>query len=99
FVGAYMPDATTECTEHVVCMYTMTPDAHFIVDRHPRWPQVAFAAGLSGHGFKFTCGLGEILTELAIDGRASLPIEFLSALRPGLRSDLPTRDNARQSQG
>lgn len=85
FVGEYLSDATTDCTDHTVCMYTMTPDAHFVVDRHPRHPQVAFAAGLSGHGFKFTCVLGEVLSQLALDGGADLPIEFLSANRAGLQ--------------
>ncbi len=84
FVEEYLPDATAVCTDHSVCMYTMTPDAHFIVDRHPRNPQVVFAAGLSGHGFKFTGVLGEILVELALDGRTEQPIEFLSLARPGL---------------
>jgi sarcosine oxidase len=84
FVSEYLGDATTQCTDHTVCMYTITPDAHFVVDRHPRHPQVVFAAGLSGHGFKFTSVLGEILSQLALDGRANLPIEFLSLARGGL---------------
>jgi len=81
FVSAHLAEATTECVQHTVCMYTMTPDAHFVVDRHPRYPQVSFAAGLSGHGFKFTCVLGEALSQLALDGTTPLPIEFLSAQR------------------
>jgi glycine/D-amino acid oxidase-like deaminating enzyme len=67
-------------------MYTMTPDSHFIVDRHPTWPQVVFAAGLSGHGFKFTGVLGQALVELALDGRTDLPVAFLTCHRPALRS-------------
>jgi sarcosine oxidase len=86
FVAGHLPQATTVCARQTVCMYTMTRDAHFVVDQHPRHPQVVFAAGLSGHGFKFTCVLGEVLAELAIDGRARLPIEFLSAARPGLHA-------------
>jgi glycine/D-amino acid oxidase-like deaminating enzyme len=66
-------------------MYTMTPDAHFVVDRHPHHPQVAFAAGLSGHGFKFTGVLGEALAQLALEGSTSLPIGFLSVARESLR--------------
>ena len=84
FVSKHLPAATGECTEHVVCMYTMTRDSHFIVDRHPEFSQVAFAAGLSGHGFKFAGVLGEALAQLALDGASSLPIAFLSARRPGL---------------
>jgi len=49
-----------------MCMYTMSPDEHFIVDLHPEFEHVAFAAGLSGHGFKFTCVLGEAFAELIV---------------------------------
>ena len=87
FVGGYLLDATTHCTDHAVCMYTMTPDAHFIVDVHPQHPQLVFAAGLSGHGFKFTGVLGETLSQLVLDGRASLPIEFLSVTRTALKRE------------
>lgn len=81
FVSEHLPAATMQCTDHTVCMYTMTPDAHFVVDRHPRQPAVCFAAGLSGHGFKFTCVLGEVLSQLALDGATPLPIGFLSSKR------------------
>ncbi len=87
FVAEYLSEATTHCSDHTVCMYTMTTDGHFVVDRHPEHPHVALAAGLSGHGFKFTCVLGEVLSQLALDGRVDLPIEFLSANRAGLRAD------------
>jgi len=43
----------------------MSPDEHFIVDRHPQHPNVVFAAGLSGHGFKFAPVVGEILADMA----------------------------------
>jgi sarcosine oxidase len=85
FVGAYLSDSTTHCSDYTICMYTMSPDAHFVVDRHRDYPQVAFAAGLSGHGFKFTCVLGEALSQLALDGKTDLPIGFLSAKRPALQ--------------
>jgi glycine/D-amino acid oxidase-like deaminating enzyme len=85
FVAENLPDATQHCTNHTVCLYTMSPDAHFIVDRHPQHPQVSFAAGLSGHGFKFSCVLGEILAQWSLDEQVTAPIEFLSASRPGLR--------------
>jgi monomeric sarcosine oxidase len=51
----------------VVCLYTMSPDEDFIVDRHPRWPHVVFGAGFSGHGFKFAPAIGEHLVDLAFD--------------------------------
>ena len=71
--------------KHSTCLYPMSPDEHFVVDRHPLYPQVVFAAGLAGHGFKFTCVLGEALADLALEGRAGLAIGFLSLERPGLR--------------
>jgi sarcosine oxidase len=59
------------------CLYTMTPDQHFLIDRHPELENVYFAAGFSGHGFKFATAVGEALAQLAIEGRPRLPIEFL----------------------
>jgi len=81
FVKSYLPTTSTNLTAQATCMYTMTPDKNFIVGKHPRYPQVSFAAGLSGHGFKFTGVLGEILSELALDDATKLPIEFLSPAR------------------
>jgi sarcosine oxidase len=49
---------------HSTCLYTMSPDQHFIVDQHPGCSQVTFAAGLSGHGFKFAPVIGKYLIEL-----------------------------------
>lgn len=86
FVGAHLNEVSLTPTHHAVCLYTMSPDEHFIVDRHPELEQVAFAAGLSGHGFKFAGVLGEALADLACDGKTSLPIGFLSCERPGLKS-------------
>ena len=82
FLARYLPGVSRTLRKHVVCMYTMSPDSHFVVDRHPQHPQVAFVAGLSGHGFKFASVLGEILTDLALDGRTSAPIGFLRSDRP-----------------
>lgn len=78
FVDEYLACVTSRRTDHAVCLYTMSPDEHFVVDRHPAHPHVAFAAGLSGHGFKFTSVLGQALTELALDGATQLPIDFLA---------------------
>lgn len=66
FVEQTLPFASTSLVSTKACMYTMSPDEHFIVDRHPNEPNVVFAAGLSGHGFKFTSVLGELLAKLAV---------------------------------
>ncbi len=89
FLAAHLPGVEPKLTAHAICMYTMSADEHFIVDRHPEWPHVAFAAGLSGHGFKFTPVLGEALADLVTSGRTACPIGFLGADRPGLRKNAP----------
>jgi glycine/D-amino acid oxidase-like deaminating enzyme len=80
FLAECMPTVTGPLNRHAVCFYTMSPDEHFIVDRHPQSNCVVFAAGLSGHVFKFTSVLGEALAEI-MDGRASLPVGFLNGRR------------------
>jgi sarcosine oxidase len=84
FLASHLPRVSRKLLHHSMCMYTMSPDENFLVDRHPQYPQVAFAAGLSGHGFKFTAVLGEVLAELALGGRTRWPIAFLSCRRPGV---------------
>ena len=86
FLTKHLPGVSRERLRHSVCLYTMTLDEHFVLDRHPAHPRLVFAAGLSGHGFKFTCVLGEALAQLAIDGRTPHPIGFLGLGRPGLRA-------------
>ncbi|HVU86894.1 MAG TPA: N-methyl-L-tryptophan oxidase [Pirellulales bacterium] len=86
FIARALPDVSSTRTAHAVCMYTMSPDEHFIVDHHPRDERICFAAGLSGHGFKFAPVLGEVLADLALAGQTKLPIAFLSCRRPALTS-------------
>ena len=81
FVREYLPRAGRRVTRHSVCMYTMSPDAHFVVDRHPEHPRVVFVAGLSGHGFKFTPVLGEIVADLVTSGETKHPVAFLRHAR------------------
>ncbi|WKA59603.1 N-methyl-L-tryptophan oxidase [Planococcus shenhongbingii] len=53
------------------CTYTNTPDEDFIIDKHPDYEHVILACGFSGHGFKFSSAVGEILSELATGNRQS----------------------------
>jgi sarcosine oxidase len=64
-----------------VCMYTVTPDRHFVIDVHPHFPQVVLACGFSGHGFKFASAVGEVLADLALDGKTRHEIGLFSARR------------------
>jgi glycine/D-amino acid oxidase-like deaminating enzyme len=62
-------------------MYTITPDKHFVIDRHPEHAHVSFACGFSGHGFKFASVVGEILADFAERGETSHSIEMFRATR------------------
>jgi len=66
------------------CIYTMTPDEQFIVDRHPEQDNVFIAAGFSGHGFKFTPVIGAIMADYCIDGTTKEPAGFLGLERFGI---------------
>jgi sarcosine oxidase len=66
-----------------VCMFTNSPDEHFILDTHPDFPNVSIAAGFSGHGFKFCSVVGEILAQLALDGGTSHDIGMFRLRRFG----------------
>lgn len=81
FIARYIPAANGELRSSSVCMYTMTPDAHFVIDRHPRSAAVAIACGFSGHGFKFAPVVGEILADLTLEGRTRHDIARFSAAR------------------
>ncbi len=81
FIEAHLPAATNKIIKHSVCMYTMTPDEHFVIDRHPNHENVFVACGFSGHGFKFASVVGSVLADFVTTGRTSEPIQFLSASR------------------
>lgn len=81
FVEHFFPQLRARRSRHAVCMYTMTPDEHFVVDIHPECAAVVLAAGFSGHGFKFASVMGEILAELALEGHTRQPIDFLRLQR------------------
>jgi sarcosine oxidase len=63
------------------CLYTNTPDNHFIIDRLPGRIRTWIAAGFSGHGYKFCAGIGEILADLALDGATAAPVHLFAAAR------------------
>lgn len=73
----FLPEADGPLLALRTCLYTNTPDGHFIIDRHPRQARVTVAAGFSGHGFKFASVVGEALADLATTGSTALPIGFL----------------------
>jgi sarcosine oxidase len=77
----YLPGLAGPVSAATTCMYTMTPDRDFVLGTHPAHANVAFAAGFSGHGFKFATAIGEALAELVTEGRTSQPTGFLAPAR------------------
>jgi len=75
FIRGHLPGVDGPRRRASVCIYTLTPDRHFVIDVHPDHANVAVAAGFSGHGFKFSSVVGEVLADLAEKGRTNLPIE------------------------
>ncbi len=67
-VNRYFPLAAGKLLDRKTCMYTNTPDGHFMIGTLPGQPQVSVAAGFSGHGFKFASVIGEIMADLAQNG-------------------------------
>ena len=82
-IRAYFPDADGPTIAMKTCLFTNSPDEHFIIDRHPTLPQVTLAAGFSGHGFKFCSVVGEIMAELAVDGVSRWDLELFRLSRFG----------------
>ena len=64
-----------------ICLYTNSPDGHFILDHHPANHRAIIAAGFSGHGFKFAPVIGQILADLATTNTTEHPIQFLNLKR------------------
>ncbi len=78
-LARFLPNAAGVLKSAGVCMYTNTPDTHFILGCHPAWPQVVIASPCSGHGFKFSPVIGELAT-LLLEGQS--PAFDLSLFAP-----------------
>ena len=82
FLAQVMPGVHREqALRHATCMYTMTPDEHFVVGAHPGLSRVYLAGGFSGHGFKFATVLGEALADLASGERLAVDLHAFDPAR------------------
>jgi len=70
----YLPDAGGRCLRSATCIYTNTPDRHFLLDVHPDHANVLLVSPCSGHGFKFASVIGEIVADLIEEGRSQFDI-------------------------
>ena len=68
-------------------MFTNTLDEHFVIDKHPEHEHIVIAAGFSGHGYKFSSAVGEILYELTTKGKSKQDISLFKITRPSLQPE------------
>lgn len=73
----YLPDGVGPVLSTRICLYTNTPDGHFIIDRHPEYENVTVACGFTGHGFKFAPVVGQILAGMATGDPPDPSIDFV----------------------
>lgn len=81
FTSKHIPDANGALKHTRICLYTMTPDEHFVIDRHPEHPQITLCSACSGHGFKFGTLIGMILRDLTIEGQTTHNIDLFKVTR------------------
>jgi sarcosine oxidase len=102
FAERYFPDGCGPTMDLQTCMFTNTPDNHFVIDLHPDYPQVSFASPCSGHGYKFASVIGEIVADLAETGitRHDISLFRLDRLtRPSRRPSVPPVFSAESAGG
>jgi hypothetical protein len=95
FAARHFPEGCEATMSLKACMFTNTPDRHFVIDLHPVYPQVSFCAGFSGHGFKFASVIGEIMADLAERWESRHNIEFFRLER---LTGAPRQHLGRQTQ-
>ena len=77
FMGQHIPQiANARLVNSKICLYTMTPDEHFVIDRHPVHPHIVIGAGFSGHGFKFSTLIGKLLADLSSQNPIDLDLSM-----------------------
>ena len=73
-IAPHLDGVSGHCVKTMPCLYTVTPDFHFIIDRHPAMDRVIVASPCSGHGFKHSAAIGEALAQWITDGRSMLDL-------------------------
>ena len=81
FLTQFLPGGNGPMLAASDCVWTLTPDEHFILDTHPDYPHIAIAAGFSGYGFKFCPVVGEIMADLIDHGATRHEIGLHSLAR------------------
>jgi sarcosine oxidase len=76
-----LPEISDRCVTAATCLYTTTPDSHFVIDVHPENEHIIIASPCSGHGFKHSAAIGEALAEQILDGKSKLDMTSFSLKR------------------
>ena len=84
FTRRYFPEASGPTLALKTCLFTNSPDEHFILDRHPSFANVFIAAGFSGHGFKFCSVVGEVMADLVESGDTPHDLSLFKLSRLGV---------------
>lgn len=78
---SWLPDIRPRALNAWTCIYTNTPDEHFIIDHHPKSDRVLVLSCCSGHGYKFAPVIGEIAAQLITDGSTKFDISMFGIKR------------------
>jgi len=78
YVAPYMPNLSSRCIKAISCLYTATPDSEFVIDFHSQSERIIIASPCSGHGFKHSAAIGEVLAELVANGRSRFDFSAFS---------------------
>ncbi|MEE8338029.1 MAG: FAD-dependent oxidoreductase [Dehalococcoidia bacterium] len=87
--GRWMPEISGEPLRSTVCLYTNTPDEHFLIDVRPDHERVLIVSPCSRHGFKFAAAIGEAVAQRLIDGAPKLDLSAFRRDRPALSISVP----------
>ena len=82
-LSGLMPSLGRDHRREAECWYTLTPDENFVIGRHPASDRVLLACGFSGHGFKFTPVVGEVLADLVVEGSTQYDLSLFDPMRFG----------------
>jgi sarcosine oxidase len=80
-VAPCFPGLSSQCLKAMSCLYTVTPDAGFVIDRHPEYRSVWLVSPCSGHGFKHSAAIGEALAELVVHGTSRHDLSHFTIAR------------------
>ena len=81
YVAPYVSGLSRRCLKALTCLYTVTPDFGFVIDRHPESERVLIVSPCSGHGFKHSAAIGEALSEIVLDGESRIDLQAFSLQR------------------